>query len=273
MPELPEVEIVCRTLAELMAPGEKLLSWHFFRKDLRYPIPRAALKRLEGRALTGIRRRAKYILLDFGDLTLISHLGMTGSWRLEKAGWPRRKHDHLAFEMAGSRFFVFEDARRFGFVEVVTASKMAERFSELGLEPLEEEADFTALTRTFRQLKSPIKSAIMNQKLLVGVGNIYASEILFRVGVHPLKKCSQVSLGKYVEIWRETVRTLRRAIRRGGSTIENYRNARGESGNFQREFFVYGREGEACRKCHTGIRAEMLAGRSTYWCPSCQKRN
>lgn len=272
MPELPEVEIVCRNLADIMPVGERITAWHFYRKDLRYPFPKPKLQKLVGCQLQAIRRRAKYILFDFGEYILVSHLGMTGSWRQERRGWVRRKHDHVCFETSGSGFFVFEDARRFGFLEVLKSKDVAGRFASLGLEPLEPDADFASLTRLFLKLNSPIKSALMNQKLLVGVGNIYASEILYRVGVSPLKKCSDVRPVQYRKIWSECVKTLTAAILRGGSTIENYRNAKGEAGSFQNEFFVYGRTGEACRKCHTQILSQVLAGRSTFWCPSCQKK-
>lgn len=272
MPELPEVEIVCRNLSEIMPVGERIESWRYFRKDLRYPFPKSKMQRLIGAGLRAIRRRAKYILFDFGEYTLISHLGMTGAWRREQKGWIRQKHDHLCFETVNSGVFVFQDPRRFGFIEVIRSKDLAERFSGLGLEPLAGDADFANLTQSFLRLNSPIKSAIMNQKLLVGVGNIYASEILYRVGLNPLKKCSDIEPAQYRQVWRECVKTLTKAIQRGGSTIENYRNAKGEAGSFQSEFFVYGREGEACRKCHTEIVSQVLSGRSTFWCPSCQKK-
>jgi formamidopyrimidine-DNA glycosylase len=272
MPELPEVEIVCRNLSKMLKPNDKIVGWSFFRKDLRFEIPKSSLKLLVGKPLLSIRRRAKYIIFDFGKYLMISHLGMTGSWREEERNWPRKKHDHLAFEVSPSRFFVFEDPRRFGFIEVIEKSEEIERFKDLGVEPLNSSVDFNELTAVFKLLNSPIKSALMNQKLVVGIGNIYASEILFRVGVNPLKKCSKVQVSDYTKIWKESEKVLKAAILAGGSTIENYRNSFGERGNFQSKFFVYGREGEECLKCHTLIKSEFLSGRNTFWCSKCQKK-
>ncbi|AGH95612.1 bifunctional DNA-formamidopyrimidine glycosylase/DNA-(apurinic or apyrimidinic site) lyase [Pseudobdellovibrio exovorus] len=273
MPELPEVEIVCRNLREMIPVKTKIKNWEFYRKDLRYLIPKKDLQKLIGLPLQAISRRAKYILFEFQEFMLISHLGMTGSWRLERKGWDKRTHDHLAFELSGGRWFVYEDARRFGFVEVIRRDDYLKRFQNLGAEPLDRDVDFSGLTEKFSKLSAPIKCALMNQKLLVGVGNIYASEILFKVGVSPLRPCVQIKSQEYDKIWKETRMTLLRSIEKGGSTIENYRNSYGESGNYQNEFFVYGKEGESCHSnCGGKIRSIVQAGRSTYWCPVCQKK-
>ena len=272
MPELPEVEIVCRNLAKMLEPGSTIIEWKFFRGDLRFKIPKARLLKLLGLPLIKISRRAKYILFDFGEYLLISHLGMTGSWRLEKAGWLRRKHDHLAFAVDKKNFFVFEDPRRFGFIELIPKNKLAERFSLLGAEPLEAATDFELLGQNFKQLQSPIKTALMNQKLLVGVGNIYASEVLFRTGIHPKKKCSKLSQQTFSMIFKEIESVLKAAILAGGSSISSYRNSYGEKGSYQTSFFVYGRKSEPCLKCETLIQSCIQAGRSTFWCPVCQKK-
>lgn len=272
MPELPEVEIVCRTLTQIIKPPDTLKSWKFFRADLRFRIPKAALHKLVGQKLVKIERRAKYILLNFEENTLISHLGMTGSWREEKLGWVRRKHDHLAFEVSDSRFLVFEDPRRFGFVEVVKTANLPKRFAALGEEPLSKSTDFDQLTLKFKKLQAPIKTALMNQKFLVGVGNIYASEALFRAQINPLKKCTKLSFDDYSRVWNEVKIILNEAIKKGGSTIENYRNSFGGKGQFQDSFFVYGRQNEPCIKCHTPIKSIVQAGRTTFWCSTCQKK-
>jgi formamidopyrimidine-DNA glycosylase len=272
MPELPEVEIVCRNLAEIIKPPQRLESWLFFRSNLRFAIPKKSLLNLVGRQLLKIERRAKYILLNFDDYTVISHLGMTGSWRQESESWTRRKHDHLAFEINQKRFLVYEDPRRFGFIEVVKSTELKSRFVDLGVEPLASDTNFEELTSKYKVLASPIKTALMNQKLLVGVGNIYASEVLFRTQINPLKKCSNVSISDYQTLWNEIKVILSEAINEGGATIENYRNSYGEKGRFQNSFFVYGRSSEACIKCHTSIKSLVQAGRTTFWCPSCQKK-
>ena len=272
MPELPEVEIVCRNLAKMIKPSDKILSWIFFRANLRYKIPKAQLRKIIGRPLVNIERRAKYILFNFGEYILVSHLGMTGSWRQEKINWQVKKHDHLAFEISNDRYFVFEDPRRFGFIEAIKAADLKKRFIDLGVEPLSNSTDFKQLTQKFKILRSPIKTAIMNQKLLVGVGNIYASEVLFRVQISPFKTCAKVSEEQYIKIWKEIVILLHDAIIGGGSTIENYRNSFGKKGSFQNSLFVYARKNQPCFKCQVLIKSIIQAGRSTFWCPNCQKK-
>lgn len=272
MPELPEVEIVCRNLSNMIKPAEAIKRWTFFRADLRFDIPQKQLQKIIGKPLVKIERRAKYILFNFGSYTVISHLGMTGSWREVGPGWVPKKHDHLAFEISNGRSFVFEDPRRFGFIEVLKSESLCKRFSTLGVEPLDKKTDFKELTQKYVKLNSPIKTAIMNQKIIVGVGNIYASEVLFRAEVNPLKICSKISTEQYKKIWNELISVLSEAIEKGGSTIENYRNGFGEKGSFQKSFFVYGKKSEECLKCHTPIKHIVQAGRSTFWCPHCQKK-
>ncbi len=271
MPELPEVEIVCRNLNEILTPPFKISDWLFFRKDLRFIIPQKQLKQLIDQDILSIRRRAKYIIFELRESIIVSHLGMTGAWRVETKDWVVRKHDHVAFEFRPDTFLIYEDARRFGFIECFKKSEVDKRFVGLGVEPLATETDFDELTRTFKKLNSPIKIALMNQKFLVGVGNIYASEVLFRAGVSPLKLCSKVTIEQYSSIWKWTKKILENAIERGGSTIENYRNSYGESGAYQTQFYVYGREEELCRKCSKPIRSLVQSGRSTFWCKACQK--
>ncbi len=271
MPELPEVEIVCRNLNVILKPPFMIRSWLFFRPDLRFKIPKKELEKLKNLEIKSISRRAKFILFESELGFFISHLGMTGSWRSEAKDWSRRKHDHVAFEFKAGQFLIYEDARRFGFIEFINKEKIEARFLAYGAEPLAETLDLAKLTKVFRALNSSVKTALMNQKYLVGVGNIYASEILFRAGVSPLKKCSRVSVMQYKTIWKYTTEILRNAIEKGGSTIENYRNSFGQTGNYQSEFFVYGRAKELCKVCETKIKSGVQAGRTTFWCPHCQK--
>lgn len=271
MPELPEVEVVCRELSELIPKNKAILKWNFFRKDIRFKIPQKELRQLSGQKVTSVKRRAKYILFELREHFIVSHLGMTGSWRRVVGAEKQKKHDHVSFELADGSAFVFNDPRRFGFIEVIRKDQLGSRFSALGVEPLEASTDFFQLTVDFKKLKAPIKTALMNQKLVVGVGNIYASEILFASRVSPLKRASRISADQYRLIWKHTQAILLKAISKGGSTIENYKSATGETGGFQDEFFVYGREHELCRICHNPIKMKVMAGRSTFWCPSCQK--
>lgn len=271
MPELPEVETVARNLAEILKPPFQIFEWRFFRKDLRFPIPQKKLKQFENLRVQKISRRAKYLLLETDHEVVISHLGMTGSWRVEKLGWERRKHDHLAFRFNQDQFLVYEDARRFGFIEVCKKSDMQVRFRGVGVEPLDPNFDETQVSSQFKKLSAPIKNALMNQKLVVGIGNIYASEILFKARVSPLKKCSKVSLEEYKKIWFCSRQVLNEAIAHGGSTIENYKNSFGKAGGFQNQHQVYGREGEKCPICASLIKSKIIGGRNTFWCGTCQR--
>ena len=271
MPELPEVEIVVRNLQQILQPPFVILDWLFFRKDLRFVIPHKKLKNLIGESVSKISRRAKYILFETEKFVIIAHLGMTGSWRLERLGWSKRKHDHLAFEFSKDQFLVYEDTRRFGFIEVCLKKEIQKRFQLVGIEPLETTFDHEQLTKLFKKLNAPIKNALMNQKFVVGVGNIYASEILFQSGVSPLKKCSTVTLAEYEKIWKNTRLILQKAIDQGGSTIENYKNSYGEMGQFQNQHRVYGRDQQPCFNCGAKIKSKFLAGRNTFWCSACQK--
>ncbi|MBC7742205.1 MAG: bifunctional DNA-formamidopyrimidine glycosylase/DNA-(apurinic or apyrimidinic site) lyase [Bdellovibrionaceae bacterium] len=271
MPELPEVEIVCRNLNTILKPPFNIKSWIFFRRDLRFKIPKRALQQIIAVPIFAIKRRAKFILFESETGFFISHLGMTGAWRSEAKDWIRRKHDHVAFEYAPGQFLIYEDPRRFGFIEFIKKSEIEKRFKDFGAEPLASHTDFEVLTALFKKLQAPIKTALMNQKFLVGVGNIYASEILFRAGVSPLKKCSKVTRAQFQKIWHWTQFILKDAIEKGGSTINNYRNSYGETGSYQSKFFVYDLAGETCKNCNSKIKQIMQSGRSTFWCPRCQK--
>ena len=217
-----------------------------------------------------ITRRAKYLLFETSDDIIISHLGMTGSWRVEKKDWQRCKHDHLAFQFKQDQFLVYEDARRFGFIEVCKKSDYLKRFQHVGIEPLDAAFDEKLITASFKKLAAPIKNALMNQKLVVGIGNIYASEILFKAGVSPLKKCSKITQNDYQKIWKYSREILEEAIQHGGSTIENYKNSFGEAGGFQNRHLVYGHAGEKCSVCASLIKSKVVAGRNTFWCTTCQ---
>lgn len=272
MPELPEVENVCRNLSQIVGCNESTIGkWIFFSSKIRYKLPKRKLESCSGKKIISIKRRAKYILISLDELTIISHLGMTGSWRSESKNWQKRKHDHVAFQYSQDRYLVYEDARRFGFLEVLDNCRLENRFSELGPEPLAIGADLKNIAKELKKTSTPIKSAIMNQKYIVGVGNIYASESLFRAGIHPLKKCSEISIVKLSNLIMEIQNVLSEAIKKGGSTINNYRNGLDQAGNFQKDFFVYGRAGEACLKCKNIVKQVVLSGRSTFYCEKCQK--
>lgn len=273
MPELPEVENIKNNLQEMIAPPNQIAGWTFYRKDLRFPLPIRQLDKLIGQPVLKIERRAKYILLYLPKHCLIFHLGMTGHWRAKTDGAAEhRKHDHVLLKFTSGLSLVYEDPRRFGFIEVCELKHLKSRFKHIGEEPLDPLIDWDLLTEKLKKLKTPIKVALLDQKYLVGVGNIYASEILFRSKINPFKKCSDLSFEDFARIWVETLSVLEKAIAKGGSTISNFKNSYGKGGSYQENFFVYGREGLLCQICRSElIQQKKIAGRSTFWCPACQR--
>jgi formamidopyrimidine-DNA glycosylase len=196
---------------------------------------------------------------------------MTGVWRFEQNGsWENLKHDHLVMELSDGSRLVYHDPRRFGFVEVLNSKNIGRRFKSLGVEPFASKIDLVSTLLKLKKLRSPIKPALMNQNYIVGVGNIYASEILYLSKVSPFRACNKISDVQFYEIFKNTKKVLSKAISKGGSTIESYRSSFGNEGEFQNEFLVYGKAGEECPICNRKILHEKQVGRSTYWCKECQ---
>lgn len=280
MPELPEVEHVKRQLGQMIGLPRRVAGFETFRRDLRFPIPKKLKTIMNGREIVAIERRAKYLLFKFEDGWLLSHLGMTGSWREIKNGEERILHDHLRLDFENGLSLIFNDPRRFGFIDWVEEIETHPRLSHLGPEPLE--ATFTAevLFRKLRKRTAPIKALIMDQRVVVGVGNIYASEALFRARIKPTRQGGRVTRVECEVLVKEIRAVLKEAIGSGGSTIRTYRSADGSQGGFQARFLVYERDGEPCLRClkELGpkggiptIVSKMIGTRSTYWCPRCQK--
>lgn len=273
MPELPEVETV-RTGLDQALKGATIASVTLRRKDLRIPFPGGFAEALEGRRILGVGRRAKYLLFTLdSDEVLIAHLGMSGRFSVE----PKRpktlsKHDHALFLLTDGRVMIFNDARRFGLMTLAKKAQLDKHplFAHLGPEPLERAFSEAYLKKALAGRKAPIKPVLMDQELVVGVGNIYASEALFLAGIDPRKPASRVAL-KASEIVTATQQVLRAAIASGGSSLRDFLHVSGESGYFQHRFNVYDRKGKPCPRCHKPIRAARQAGRSTFWCASCQK--
>ncbi len=272
MPELPEVENVKQDLhATLVGQGPisavKLLS-----PKLRVPLSAKIPRQVSGKTVINISRRAKYILLEFDHGYLLSHLGMSGSWRRQKNG-QRLKHDHVILELKSGEEIVYHDPRRFGILEWVDRAKLSKNkwLKDLGPEPFDEEI-FTAdyLWQKLKVKNSPIKTALMDQKLVVGLGNIYVNESLFLAGISPRKKSNRLSQNQCHRLHTEITKILKFAIESGGTTINDYRRTNGEQGGFQKELFVYDRAGKPCKKCENVVRSTVQAGRSSYWCPGCQ---
>lgn len=275
MPELPEVEHVKRQLTDLIGIPVSVAKLEYFRKDLRFPLPKFLIKDLPYKELLKIERRAKYLMFKFADGWLLSHLGMSGTWREIEADEEMIPHDHVRITFSNGKSFVFNDPRRFGFIDWVSIDSIAThiRLGHLGLEPFDESFTGEYLYRKFRKRKAPVKALIMDQRLVVGVGNIYASEALFRAGVRPGRAAGRVSLVECKKLVGEIRTILKAAIEAGGSTIRSYKSADGSEGTFQSRLFVYGRDGETCLTCEASkISLKVIGGRSTFWCSHCQPK-
>jgi formamidopyrimidine-DNA glycosylase len=291
MPELPEVETVRGGLEKLTSMQPIIKRVRLMRPDLRFSIPKNLPTRLEGQPITGVRRRAKYLLIDTPRVTLLSHLGMTGSWRVLESdeshqrdemgkgisaadSLPKDKHDHCYIELSDGRTLAFRDPRRFGMLDLIEPGQEAKhpRLKGLGPEPLDAQV-FSAemLHRVSRSRRLAVKLFIMDQKIVVGVGNIYASEALFRARIRPGKAANRLSLADCSRLVAAIREVLSEAIGAGGSSIRDYRQSSGAEGSFQSAHRVYDRAGRPCWVCGTPIRAKVMGGRSTYWCPKCQK--
>jgi formamidopyrimidine-DNA glycosylase len=275
MPELPEVETTRRGLAPHLE-GRRVLEVTLRRKDLRWPIPNDIRTLLPGQRIDAVRRRAKYLLMDTAAGTAIWHLGMSGSMRVLPADTPVTTHDHvdLSIEATGRgkpRVLRFNDPRRFGCLLWQAPGETHELLRDLGPEPLSEDFDGELLYELSRGRSAPVKAFLMDQKIVVGVGNIYAAEALFAAGVSPLRAAGKVSRERYGAI-AEAVRTiLRYAIERGGTTLRDFLSPDGAPGYFEQELSAYGRGGEPCPRCGRPMKQAMLAQRATVWCGHCQR--
>lgn len=275
MPELPEVEHVRRQLGTMIGMPRKVLRLEYFRKDLRFPLPLNLKTSLAGKELLEIERRAKYLLFKFADGWVLSHLGMSGSWRELKTGEARIQHDHVQLSFVDGPSLVFNDPRRFGFIDWINLDSKTNhiRLRHLGPEPFDPNFTGHYLFEKLRKRTAPIKAMIMDQRLVVGVGNIYASEALFRAKVRPSRAAGRVSRDECDRLVQEVRIILTTAIDAGGSTIRTYRSADGSEGQFQTRFFVYGRAGEKCLTCkNSTISTKVIGGRSTFWCSVFQKK-
>jgi formamidopyrimidine-DNA glycosylase len=270
MPELPEVETTRRGIAPVVE-GATVTAVVVRDARLRWPVPRGLSQRLSGRKVHALRRRAKYLLFDFDDGSLIVHLGMSGSLRVMKSSAKPGPHDHVDF-VFGDTLLRLRDPRRFGAVlwQKGDASHHP-LLAHLGVEPLEDAFCGDYLYRATRRRTVAIKQLLMNHTIVVGVGNIYASESLFRARINPRTAASRLSRARCDALVRAVKDTLEDALRAGGSTLRDFVGSDGAAGYFQLQTFVYDRAGEPCRACTRPIRWLRQGQRSTYFCPSCQR--
>ena len=264
-------------LESLLGDGSKIQKIRLMRGDIRFKIPKNLPEKLSGATITSVRRRAKYLFFETPNGALLSHLGMTGSWRVERTSATQAdldKHDHVFVDLSDGRTLVFRDPRRFGVIDFIKPGDAAghKLLKHLGPEPLDADSfNGESLHTRSRHRKIAVKVFIMDQKIVVGVGNIYASEALFRAKINPRKAAGRLTRNEADRIVLAIRDVLTAAIRAGGSSIRDYRQASGESGAFQDSHLVYDRKGRPCSVCGTPIRSRVMGGRSTYWCPTCQK--
>lgn len=276
MPELPEVETVRRGLAPVLE-GAVIAEARAFRPDLRFPLPPLLADRIRGRRVVSVDRRAKYLLIRLsGDLVLLSHLGMSGRYRVyQDAPPPLEAHDHVEIVTDGGVTIRYNDPRRFGIMDLVEADGVATHklLAGLGPEPLSNAFDGTALAAGLGDKRSAIKVALLDQRVVAGVGNIYASEALFRAGISPKRTARTVKGGRAEKLATAIRDVLNEAIGAGGSSLRDHRQTSGELGYFQHRFAVYGRAGEKCPGCDCAdaVRTFQQGGRSTFYCAKRQR--
>jgi len=275
MPELPEVETVLQALKPHLE-NDKFTSINTYISKLRTPLELSDRTELINQKITNLYRRAKYIILKLENgFGLIIHLGMTGSWRLESTSIERQKHDHVEFYLLSGLVLRYNDPRRFGQIVVFDPKgDIADHklLVSLGPEPLTDDFNDKYLKKVCKRRKKPIKSLIMDNSIVVGVGNIYASESLFRAGINPLLEAGGISSSRVKRLTQAIKDILQEAIEAGGTTIKDYSSLNGEEGYFARKLMVYGKAGQKCSQCSRGIiRQAYQAGRSTYYCPVCQR--
>ncbi|MYF89719.1 MAG: bifunctional DNA-formamidopyrimidine glycosylase/DNA-(apurinic or apyrimidinic site) lyase [Boseongicola sp. SB0676_bin_33] len=283
MPELPEVETVRRGLLPVME-GTRILQADVNRPDLRWPLPKLMAERVSGTRVTSLRRRSKYLLADLSSgETLLVHLGMSGRILIsgEAPGAFRNRHamhdrhDHVVFHMEGGARVTFNDPRRFGAMDLVATDSVErhQRLAGIGPEPLGNAFDEVYLTSTLKGRRTTIKSALLDQRVVAGLGNIYVCEALHRAGVAPARRVSRLAAKRIASLVPNVRDVLSEAIAAGGSSLRDYRQADGELGYFQHAFRVYGRAGEPCTKpgCGGRIVRTVQSGRSSFHCPKCQR--
>ena len=276
MPELPEVETVRRALAPAME-DRQILHAHVGRPDLRWPLPDRLASRLEGRVVGGLQRRGKYVLLplDQGE-TMLLHLGMSGSIRIHQAQPPIGKHDHIVLTMgsgmanAAESWIVFNDPRRFGWLDLYRGV-VHPMLVDMGPEPLGNSFSADHLVAALAGRKGPIKTALLDQALVAGIGNIYACEALFMAGLSPRRKAGTIRGGRADRLVAAIRSVLASAIEDGGTSLRDHVQPGGEIGYFVQRLTVYGRDGQLCGTCGATIRRITQSGRSSFYCPDCQR--
>jgi formamidopyrimidine-DNA glycosylase len=270
MPELPEVETTRRGI-EPYSRGCTVEALVVREPRLRWPVPEELPERMRGQLIRAVERRGKYLLFRTRRGSLLVHLGMSGSLRVLDPGEPRLKHDHVEILMREGHCLRFNDPRRFGCFLWLSPGEVHPLLSHLGPEPLSEAFDGDFLYRRSRGRKGPVKSLIMDGKVVVGVGNIYANEALFLSGIHPGRAAGRISRPRYASLAENIKQVLTAAIEQGGTTLRDFVGGDGKPGYFARQLYVYGRAGYPCKRCGGVLREVRLGQRSTVYCVACQR--
>jgi len=270
MPELPEVEVTRRGIAPALT-GQTVTGVVVRNPRLRWPVPKRLQAMLTGKTVRHVLRRAKYLLIDVDDGWLILHLGMSGSLRLVAPDLPPGGHDHIDV-VFGGQTLRFRDPRRFGAVLWKSGDVLAHPLlAHLGMEPFDPAFSGEVFHQASRGRSTAVKQFLMDHRVVVGIGNIYANESLFRAGIRPLISAGRISRARYDRLAVEVKRTMEAAIEAGGSSLRDFVHSDGASGYFQQQYFVYGRDGEACRVCKLPVKTIRQGQRSTFYCTHCQR--
>jgi formamidopyrimidine-DNA glycosylase len=272
MPELPEVETLKRSIEKHIV-GHKITSFLQFRKSLRYDLDPSLEKKTVNSLICRVQRTAKYLIIELSNNnSIIFHLGMTGRLTLRKNSYDFQKHDHVVFTLDNGDLIVFNDPRRFGMLYTCVTNELKSQIylRNIGLEPFSEQFDAEYLVNCFKNRKIPIKSAIMDNKIIVGVGNIYASESLFLSKVNPLRPAQSLTKKEILCLVQSIILVLNEAIKEGGTTLRDFVNGDNKPGYFKQKLNVYDRKNLGCHSCETKIVKIVQSGRATYFCPVCQ---
>jgi formamidopyrimidine-DNA glycosylase len=276
MPELPEVETVRRTL-EVLTIGKEIKEVSiFWPKMIKTPNEVEQFNdALKGQTIKEVGRRGKFLIFYTDDYALVSHLRMEGKYGLFSSEEPVEKHTHVIFHFTDGKELRYKDVRKFGTMHLYAkgAEFDIQPLADLGPEPFSDDFSVEWLSEKLKRTNRKIKPALLDQKILVGLGNIYVDEALFRAKIHPERIANSLSREEEAVLYKEIVSTLSEAVEKGGSTIRSYVNSQGQIGMFQLQLFVYGRKNEPCKNCGTPLEKTVVGGRGTHYCPSCQKLN
>jgi len=269
MPELPEVEIITNSLKKQIL-GLKIIEVNVYCENFKKKINKSFIKDLTNGKILNIKRRAKYILIELSNKKqIIFHLGMTGKILIkEKGAYNKEKHDHIKILLSNDTYLIYNDVRRFGLAKSCDIGQ--ENFN-LGIEPLSKEFNGAYLFDILKNKKKNIKSALLDQTIIAGLGNIYVCEVLFLSQISPFKQANEISKDQCDKLSKEIKNILNKSIKMGGSSIKDYVQSDGTKGNFQNTFLVYAKQGKPCKKCKNIIQRKMQSGRSTFYCSKCQK--